>query len=76
MGGSGGPPPGIFFDNGLLNRAFIGHFSAFSAFYEWKVQTEREENLVGKEGRPKLQGKKIKWGIREREGGKGRKGKR
>ena len=36
-----------------------------------KAQTEREENQVGKEGRPKLKGKKIKWGIREREGGKG-----
>ena len=31
----------------------------------------REENQVGKEGRPKLKGKKIKWGRREREGGKG-----
>ena len=30
-----------------------------------------EENQVGKEGRPKLKGKKIKWGRREREGGKG-----
>ena len=26
---------------------------------------------MGKEGRPKLKGKKIKWGRREREGGKG-----
>ena len=25
-----------------------------------------------KEGRPKLKGKKIKWGRREREGGKGK----
>ena len=31
----------------------------------------REENQVGKKGRPKLKGKKIKWGRREREGGKG-----
>ena len=36
----------------------------------------REENQVGKEGRPKLKGKKIKWGRREREGGKGIKNKR
>ena len=36
-----------------------------------KDQTEREENQVWKEGRPKQKGKKIKWGIREREGGKG-----
>ena len=27
----------------------------------------------GKEGRPKLKGKKIKWGRREREGGKNKK---
>ena len=26
---------------------------------------------MGKEGRPKLKGKKIKWGRREKEGGKG-----
>ena len=26
---------------------------------------------MGKKGRPKLKGKKIKWGRREREGGKG-----
>ena len=26
---------------------------------------------MGKEGRPKLKGKKIMWGIRDREGGKG-----
>ena len=31
----------------------------------------REENQVGTERRPKLKGKKIKWGRREREGGKG-----
>ena len=31
----------------------------------------REENQVGKKGRPKLKGKKIKWGRREREGGEG-----
>ena len=31
----------------------------------------REETQVGKKGRPKLKGKKIKWGRREREGGKG-----
>ena len=31
----------------------------------------REENEVGKKGRPNLKGKKIKWGRREREGGKG-----
>ena len=31
----------------------------------------REENQVGKEGRPKLKEKKIKWGRRERERGKG-----
>ena len=31
---------------------------------------------MGKEGRPKLKGKKIKWGRREREGGKGIKNKR
>lgn len=36
----------------------------------------REENQVGKEGRPKLKGKKIKWGKGEREGGKGIKNKR
>ena len=40
-----------------------------------KDQTEREENPVWKEGRPKQKGKKIKWGIREREGGKGIKNK-
>ena len=31
---------------------------------------------MGKKGRPKLKGKKIKWGRREREGGKGIKNKR
>ena len=31
----------------------------------------REANQVGKEGGPKLKGKKIKWERREREGGKG-----
>ena len=31
---------------------------------------------MGKEGRPKLKGKKIKWGRREKEGGKGIKNKR
>ena len=31
----------------------------------------REENEVEKKGRPKLKGMKIKWGRREREGGKG-----
>ena len=31
---------------------------------------------MGKEGRPKLKGKKTKWGRREKEGGKGIKNKR
>ena len=31
----------------------------------------REENEVEKKSRPNLKGKKIKWGRREREGGKG-----
>ena len=31
---------------------------------------------MGKEGRPKLKGKKTKWGRREKEGGKGIKIKR
>ena len=31
----------------------------------------REANQLGKEGGPKLKGKKIKWERREREGGKG-----
>ena len=31
---------------------------------------------MGKEGRPKLKGKKIKWGRREKEGGKRIKNKR
>ena len=31
----------------------------------------REENEVEKKGRPNLKGKKIKWGRRERERGKG-----
>ena len=31
---------------------------------------------MGKKGRPKLKEKKIKWGKREREGGKGIKNKR
>ena len=34
-GGSGGPPPGNFFENGLLNRAFLGHFSAFWLMAGW-----------------------------------------
>ena len=37
----------------------------------WKAQIKWEENQVGEEGRPKLKGKKIKWGRREKEGGKG-----
>ena len=34
-GGSGGPPPGNFVENGLLNRAFLGHFSAFWLMAGW-----------------------------------------
>ena len=37
----------------------------------WKAQIKWEENQVGEEGRPKLKGKKIKWGRREKKGGKG-----
>ena len=34
-GRSGGPPPWFFFENGLLNRAFLGHFSAFWLMAGW-----------------------------------------
>ena len=48
---------------------------------KWKGENKKKSNgknreEVGKEGRPKLKGKKIKWGRREREGGKGIKNKR
>ena len=34
-GGSGGPPPWNFFENGLLYRAFLGHFWAFWLMARW-----------------------------------------